>query len=56
MKPQVIGYSILSNNGNLVEIGLEWLWRKTTFLCVLMRISPTNPLFLWGKFFGILRV
>ena len=37
---RMIGYSILSNNVNLVEIGIEWLWRKTMFLCILMRISP----------------
>ena len=28
---RMIGYSILSNNVNFVEIGLAWLWRKTTF-------------------------
>ena len=48
----MIGYSILSNNVNLVESGPEWLCHKTTFLCVLMRISPTKSTFLWGKNVG----
>ena len=43
---RMIGYSLLSNDVNFVEIGF-----KTTFWCVPMRISPTNPLFL-GKNFG----
>ena len=48
---RMICYSILSNNVNLVEIGFEWLWRKTTVLCVLMRISPTKSTFSLGKNF-----
>ena len=48
---RMIGYSILSNNVNLVEIGFQWLWRKTTFLSVLMRISPTKSTFSLGKIF-----
>ena len=49
---KMICYSILSNNVNLVEIGFELLWRKTTVLCVLMRISPTKSTFSLGKNFG----
>ena len=48
---RMIGYEILSNKVNLVEIGLEWLGRKTMFLCVLMRISPTKSTFSLGKKF-----
>ena len=46
---RMICYSILLNNVNLVEIGCEWLLRKTTVLCVLMRISLTKSTFSLGK-------
>ena len=49
---RMICYSKLSNNVKLVEIGFEWLCRKTTVLCVLMRISPTKSTFSLGKKFG----
>ena len=31
---RMIGYSLLSNDVNFVEIGFKWLWSKTTFWCV----------------------
>ena len=39
---RMIGYSLLSNDVNFVEIGFKWLRRKTTFLCIPKRISPTK--------------
>ena len=49
---RMIGYSLLSNDVNFVEIGFKWLCRKTTFWCVPMRISPIKStffkkIFLW---------
>ena len=49
---RMICYSLLSNDVNFVEIGFKWLWRKTTFWCVPMRISPTKSTFFLGKNFG----
>ena len=49
---RMIGYSLLSNDVNFVEIGFKWLCCKTTFWCVPMRISPTSPFFLGKKFGG----
>ena len=46
---RMIGYSLLSNNVNFVEIGFKWLWRKTTFWCVPMQISPTKSTFFKEK-------
>ena len=48
---RMICYSLLSNDVNFVEIGFKWLWRKTTFWCVLMRISPTKSTFSLRKKF-----
>ena len=46
---RMIGRSLLSMNVNFVEIEFEWLWRKTMFWTVLVRISPTKCTFLLGK-------
>ena len=46
----MVGYSLVSNNVNFVQIGFEWLWRKITVLCVLMQIFPTKSIFLEEKF------
>ena len=52
---RMIGHSLLSKNVNFVEIGFKWLLCKTTFWCVLMRISLTKYTFFEKKKFGVTR-
>ena len=42
---RMVGHSSLSNNINFVEVGFEWLGRKTTFLGVLMQTLHTKSAF-----------